>query len=960
MRRPITLALFVLPVLLILGWPVSAQQPCHPPTLDRAAQGRNMFTDQQEMDLGDAVYERARREFKVIEDPAVTGYLQSIADRLIRNLPPTQIKFRLYLIDLPDANALTLPGGRIFVSRKMVAFVKNEDELAGLIGHELGHAYAHHSAVDFSVSFRTLLHVNTVTDRQDIFAKYNELIDAELRRGNGTSKVTDHEDDQQGAADLFGLYAVALAGYDPAAEAELWERYSETTGDPSGLLTRIFGSVSDDKKRAVALRKQLARVPRECVKNTAANASIPTDAFVVWQRSVVEFRASAPELFAPKLLTRQELTTPLQNEIRRARFSPDGRYLLAQDDGGITVLDRERWSTLFHIDQPNVVNVHFTPDSRGVVFQTEDLRVERWEIASRKMVLASEIYARNGCIQAELSPAGDLLGCLDSEYGLSLIEVATGNVLFEKENFHDPYRWYYLSSMWTPTRLIMGPGWPEWTDPIQMRFSPDGHYFVAGESSETTDALAVEVATKQRILLNDTLKHSLAKGFAFIGNAKIVSLGRSDTPGRVLTFPGGQLIEKMDIPAERIYPATKGEWVILPSLIDNHISRIAIDRTRDVPTVAVTKRDSSTTWRCAFDLAAHKVSSLPGQICLDVYQGAILAQAPNGRLGIYDLKGAPPKLVKVDAAKYTHITAAYVTPDLKWLAIANATQGGVWNLETGERTLYLPSFQAGHFTDGGKFNARFETSAAITRSTKQYDLGTRQIVDLPEVKGGGTKYFGSIVANWINEGREPTKINVLDADTTKPLWSVEGLEFPSFIYEVPNSELMVIQCPVESDFARKEIDGDPWLKRRLNALSTRKQVALLVVVEQRTGRRLGNIFAKMGSGRSTAPSLFPAGDQIIVSDMINRVTVHSLSTGEEKAAFFGRTACVNAVGSMAGVENADGDLTLYDLSTYQPREHYRFPAKIATARFSDDGNKLFVLTQDQTAYVIDTSALAGP
>lgn len=958
MRRPQLHTFLVLSLLLIFSWPASGQQPCQPPTLDRTAQGRNIFSDQQEMDLGDAVYERARREFRVIEDASVNGYLQSLADRLIRNLPPTQIKFRLYVIDLPDANALTLPGGRIFVSRKMVAFVRNEDELAGVIGHELGHAYAHHSAVDFTASFRDILHINSVTDRQDVFDKYNQLIEAEIRRTGRKSKVTDHEDDEQGAADLFGLYAVALAGYAPRAGAELWERYAQTSGEPSGVLTRIFAGVPDDKKRAIALRRQLARFPRQCQAEGSVNAAERANAFVAWQRTVVEFRSIAPKLLVPSLLSSRELSTPLQNEVRRARFSPDGRYLLAQDDAGITVLDRARLSTLFHIDQPDVENVHFTPDSRSLVFQTEDLRVERWDIAGKKMLSASEIYARKGCVQAELSPEGDLLGCLDSESGLSLIEVATGNIVFEKERFYSPGRWYYLRSMWIASNLFMGPGWPERTGIIQMRFSPDGHYFVAGESSETVGAIAVEVATKQTIALNDNLKRSLANGFSFVGNSKVVCLGRANKPGSAFTFPGGEPLGKMDIPGERVYPATKGEWAILPSVIDNRISRIAFDGTSEKFRVTVTKSSPITTWRCAFDLTERTTSSLPGQICLDVYQGTIAAQAPNGRLGVYELKGAPPKLIKIESAKYTQITAAYITPDLRWLAIANATQGGVWDLETGERILYLPSFQAGYFTPDAKFNARIENSTAIPRSTKQYDLVTRQVVDLPEVTSGGTKYFGSIVANWTSQGREESKVDILDATTLKPLWSAEGLRYPSFIYEVPNSDLLVIQCPLDSDFARKEMANDPDLRRRVDSLSTRQKMALLEVVEQRTGRRLGKIFAKMGSDRATVPSLIPARDQILVSDAINRVTVYSLLTGEDKATFFGRTACVNPAGNLAGLENAEGDLTLYDLNTYQPREHYRFPAKIALTRFSADGKKLFVLTQDQTAYVVDTSVFA--
>jgi WD40 repeat protein len=933
----------------------AAQQPCRPPSLDRAAQGQNIFTDQQEMDLGDAVYERARREFKVIEDPVVTGYLQNLADRLIRNLPPTQIKFRLYLVDLPDANALTMPGGRIFVSRKMVAFVKNEDELAGVLAHELGHAFAHHSAIDFTELFRKILHVGAVTTRQDIFARYNQLIDEQLRRGATAAKVADHENDQQGAADLFGLYAVTLAGYDPTAGAELWERYAQTNGEPSGLLSRIFGGVPDDKKRAVAMRQQLARLPSKCITKSWAKAPEHAGEFIAWQRSVVAFREAAKEDMISNLLSAREITNPLKNEVRRAYFSPDGQYLLAQDDAGVTVLGRENLSILFHVDQASIQKVHFTPDSRSIVFQTDSLRVEQWDIASRKMRSASEVFDRKGCVQTELSPDGTLLGCLDSEFGLSLLDVRTGAVIFEHENFYTPSFWFYTALIWYPYSNFLGPGWPEKSGPVQMQFSPSGRYFVAGGGSSTTKPLAFDVMAKQLISLNENLRRSLEDNFTFVGEAKIVSLGGTEGSGRSVSFPDGVLIEKTELPGSHVFPATKGEWVILPSVTDNRIIRTAIDSTK----VTVTRRSPTTTWRCAFDLLAHTTSSLPGQICLDVFQGTIAAQAPNGRLGLYDLKGAPPKLAKIDEAKYTRITAPYVTRDLKWLAYSNSAQGGVWDLETGERILYLPPFQAGYFTENGKFNARFENTTGMAGSARQFDLQTRQVVNLPEVKSGQKKYFGSVLVNWIDLSADRVKIDVVDAATLAPLWSVDGLGLLTYLYEVPNSALMAIQSGIESDFARKEIGNDPELKRRLNSLDNKKGLALLEVIEERTGRRTLKLIIKVAADLSSFHSVIPTREQIVISDATNRVTVYSLSTGEQKAAVFGHAACVDSAGNIVAVENVDGDLTVYDLTTYQPIKSYRLSAKIAMAQFSPDSTKLFVLTQEQKTYVIDTSAISG-
>ena len=89
----------------------------------------NIFTPEQEIDLGDAMTQHYLREFNLIEDPEVTGRLAQIGDRLLKHLPPTKLRFRFYLADLPETNAFSWPGGHIFVTRKLIAFVKSEDEL---------------------------------------------------------------------------------------------------------------------------------------------------------------------------------------------------------------------------------------------------------------------------------------------------------------------------------------------------------------------------------------------------------------------------------------------------------------------------------------------------------------------------------------------------------------------------------------------------------------------------------------------------------------------------------------------------------------------------------------------------------------------------------------------------------------------------------------------------------------
>lgn len=159
-----------------------------PSTLTPAL-GSNMFSPRQEADLGDVMAEQIEHRFKIIYDDRDIAYLNRIVARLIAQMPPARMQFHVMLVDLPAVNSFSLPGGRIYVTRKMVAFLRNEDELAGLLGHEMGHSLTHQAAISTTALFRGILRVDSVGDRKDIFDNFNRLIDNVARDPKAFQKL---------------------------------------------------------------------------------------------------------------------------------------------------------------------------------------------------------------------------------------------------------------------------------------------------------------------------------------------------------------------------------------------------------------------------------------------------------------------------------------------------------------------------------------------------------------------------------------------------------------------------------------------------------------------------------------------------------------------------------------------------------------------------------------------------
>jgi hypothetical protein len=159
-----------------------------PPALQPLPPGIDIFSDKQEADLGDAMAEQIAPRLRMIENDILTVYLRSLGNRLVQHLPPTNLNFRFYLIDLPEPNAFSIAGGRVYVSRRLIAMTRSEDELAGIIAHELGHIVTHQTGIYMTRRFREVLGVTEVGDRVDIFEKYHRYLENFQRKPTHDSR----------------------------------------------------------------------------------------------------------------------------------------------------------------------------------------------------------------------------------------------------------------------------------------------------------------------------------------------------------------------------------------------------------------------------------------------------------------------------------------------------------------------------------------------------------------------------------------------------------------------------------------------------------------------------------------------------------------------------------------------------------------------------------------------------
>ena len=82
--------------------------------------------------------------YDVIEDPVVVNYINKIGNRIVDKLDEPLFQYRFYVLDTDPYNAFAIPAGYIFINSGLLMAMEDEDELAGILGHEIAHVNARH------------------------------------------------------------------------------------------------------------------------------------------------------------------------------------------------------------------------------------------------------------------------------------------------------------------------------------------------------------------------------------------------------------------------------------------------------------------------------------------------------------------------------------------------------------------------------------------------------------------------------------------------------------------------------------------------------------------------------------------------------------------------------------------------------------------------------------------------
>jgi len=172
------------------------------------------MSEQQELGLGAQAHEEILKRYRVYDDAALQAYVNSIGQSLAARSHRPQLNYRFTVLDSTEINAFALPGGYVYITRGLLAYLNSEAELAAVLGHEIGHVTARHSVRQQSSAQAASVGTGllAVLVPQLGYAGLNQtlnLLGTALLRGYGREMELE--------ADGLGAEYLARTGYDPNA-----------------------------------------------------------------------------------------------------------------------------------------------------------------------------------------------------------------------------------------------------------------------------------------------------------------------------------------------------------------------------------------------------------------------------------------------------------------------------------------------------------------------------------------------------------------------------------------------------------------------------------------------------------------------------------------------------------------------------------------------------------------------
>jgi beta-barrel assembly-enhancing protease len=237
------------------------------------------ISQQQEVELGQQYSAEIAKQLPLVNDGAILGYLNTLGNSLARTADTRNLSWRFHLVDAKEVNAFAVPGGFIYINRGLVERTQNMSQLAGVLGHEIGHVTRRHSVQQMQKAQGT--NIGVVLGCTLIGSCGSAAVQTGINVV-GSSVFAKFSRDDEREADQEGVKTLVRAGINPNGMPEMFEILLAERRSRPDAVSALFATHPLEEERVANSRKMIAGFDPRVVRGLRSDEA----AFQTFRRRV--------------------------------------------------------------------------------------------------------------------------------------------------------------------------------------------------------------------------------------------------------------------------------------------------------------------------------------------------------------------------------------------------------------------------------------------------------------------------------------------------------------------------------------------------------------------------------------------------------------------------------------------------------------------------------------------------
>src|SRR6184192_450813 len=218
-----------------------------------------LLSERDEVKLGTQLHREVTKKFNLTD--VGLDRVERIGQRCARVSQRPNLTYRFHVIQSREINGFSLPGGHVYITTALLRLA-NDNELASVLAHEIGHIVARHSLKTLQKSQEYDEIAKSIGELTGVAGSAARDIGVALGQMLGSQLLTSHSRDEEREADFLGVRGMARAGFDPQGMITMFQKLQRIEEQDSSLLGTLFSDHPDAGERIENTRSEITRMRR--------------------------------------------------------------------------------------------------------------------------------------------------------------------------------------------------------------------------------------------------------------------------------------------------------------------------------------------------------------------------------------------------------------------------------------------------------------------------------------------------------------------------------------------------------------------------------------------------------------------------------------------------------------------------------------------------------------------------